>query len=125
MAKVLVVEDDESFRTMLEMKLRKLGHDVYSAANGCAALELALEHNVDLVITDIIMPEREGLEVILDLRRGAPHIPIIATSGGGRYTNFDALSVATKFGAVCALQKPFTDQDFNDALAAALGKPER
>jgi DNA-binding response OmpR family regulator len=120
MAKILIVEDDADFSEMLQYKLRELGHEVFVLENGVAAVESAKRLGAELVLTDLIMPEKEGLELILELRRELPSLPIIATSGGGRTRNTDYLRAATHFGATQALRKPFSDEELQEAIKAAL-----
>ena len=80
--RVLVVDDDESFRRVLCRALQLAGYEVAAAADGAAALKAYEEQPAELVITDLIMPEKEGLELIMDLRRIQPPPSIIAISGG-------------------------------------------
>ena len=121
MTLILVVEDDEAFREMLELKLTKLGYEVASARNGKDVLRMVKDFQVDLVITDLVMPEKEGLELIMELKEHVPHLRIIATSGGGRMGNVDYLKTAEKFGAARTLKKPFTDGQLTEAIQFALG----
>lgn len=111
MARILVVDDDEQFRRMLREMLERAGHEVHDAANGVVALELDREHQSDLVVIDLVMPEKEGLETILDLRRRRPDVKIIAISGGGRSNPNANLAAAKKLGARSTLTKPFTRND--------------
>lgn len=122
MSKILLVDDDEAFSEMLHLKLQRLGHEVIAAPDGLYVSKLLTEHQVDLVITDIIMPNKEGLEVILDLRKSNPEITVIAMSGGGRVVKTDFLEEAKRFGAICTLKKPFTDEELTAALDLALNK---
>lgn len=84
MAQILLVDDDESFRKMLREMLERAGHEVRDARNGKIALELDLQEPSDLVVLDLVMPEKEGLETILELRRRHVGVKIIAMSGGDR-----------------------------------------
>jgi CheY-like chemotaxis protein len=83
------------------------GHSVVEAANGRQALEIFRNNAADLVITDLIMPEQEGIETILLLRERNPAVKIVAISGGGRTRNMDFLEIASKAGADMVLPKPF------------------
>lgn len=121
MATILVVEDEEAFRLMLTEMLKREGHSVMTAANGREAIALAQCNAFDLVITDLIMPEKEGIETILDLRKIAPGVRIIAMSGGGRGSARDYLHAAAQLGASQTLSKPFSRSQLLDAIAAALG----
>jgi CheY-like chemotaxis protein len=121
MARILIIDDDEGMRGSLAHTLEKLGHEVSAAADGKAGVARAIESEPDLVITDLIMPEKEGLETIMDLRALHPRIRIIAMSGGGRLSNEDYLHLAKRFGAKISLAKPFTREELKAALAEALG----
>ena len=106
MALILIIEDDEQTRTLLRMMMEREGYEVVEAADGKQALELFHERNFDLVITDILMPVRDGIETIRDLRRDSPEVKIIAISGGGRDGALDFLPVAEQLGADRTFQKP-------------------
>ncbi|MEO5957891.1 MAG: response regulator [Opitutaceae bacterium] len=84
MARILLIDDDDDVRTVLRLTLIHFGHTVIEARNGREGLELFAEARPELVITDIVMPEKEGLEVIIELRAHRPPVKIIAISGGGR-----------------------------------------
>jgi DNA-binding NtrC family response regulator len=118
MSRILLVDDDEPFRKMLRLTLTKLGYDVSEAADGRAALRLHAATPADVVITDLIMPEREGLEIIMELHRKQPGLKIIAMSGGGRINAKDFLAIAKVFGASRTFTKPFA----TSALAAAVAE---
>ena len=120
MTHVLLIEDDASVREALAQTLQRLGYDVAAAANGKEGLAQALVRLPDLVITDLIMPETEGLETIMELKRRTPGIKIIAISGGGRLSNDDYLKVARKFGANLTLAKPFSREELKAAIDAVL-----
>lgn len=107
MATILVIDDDDLVRKTIVFALTAAGHEVLEAANGIEGVELFKSRSVDLTICDIIMPEKEGLDTIMTLRRVNPQAKIIAVSGGGRVGNLDFLPHATKLGAMEALAKPF------------------
>jgi len=94
-------------RQMLRETLERRGHIVDEAADGREALQRLTEHQPDLVITDLVMPEMEGIETIQALRRKCPTIPIIAISGGGRVGPENYLSLAEQIGANRTFAKPF------------------
>ena len=121
MGRILVVDDEEIIRFTLRQMLEKAGHEVVEAANGLEALKSFEELEVDLVITDIIMPEKEGIETIVELLRRRPELKIIAVSGGGRTHNLDYLQIAERFGANGTLAKPLDRQAVVDTVARALG----
>lgn len=110
--KILVIDDDADVRKVLCDNLGECGHDVIGAENGYKGLEILRgSWRPDIVITDIIMPDKEGLEVILEIRTQYPDMRIIAISGGGRTKTADFLSIARKLGADRVIPKP-VDLDF-------------
>jgi len=121
MARILVVDDEEIIRFTLRQMLEKAGHEVVEAVNGQEALNSCEERLVDLVITDIIMPEKEGIETIVELRQRQPDLKIIAVSGGGRTKTMDYLEIAERLGADGALAKPLQRQVVMEAVDKALG----
>ncbi|MDP6787514.1 MAG: response regulator [Rhodospirillales bacterium] len=122
MARILVIDDEELVRFTLRKYLVSAGHSVVEAKDGLEGLALQKSDPCDLVITDIIMPEKEGLETILALRQDDPDLPIIAISGGGRDGYTDYLEVARPFGANRSLAKPFTQDDLLGAVEDCLSK---
>ena len=124
MAKILVIEDDEIVRGVIRRVLQSKGFDVLEASDGKQGVDVFREKSADLVITDIVMPNKEGLETIRDLRRLDPQVKIIAISGGGRNTPDDYLDVAEKFGAMRTFEKPFEWDDLIQAITELLGKSE-
>jgi CheY-like chemotaxis protein len=120
MASILLVDDDEQFRTMLSVVLRRAGYEVRVARDGIEASSFYRSHPTDLIITDLIMPEKEGLEMIRELRRDYPQARIIAMSGGGRTGTMNCLEVARAFGAQQVLEKPFLHQEMLEAIRGVL-----
>jgi DNA-binding response OmpR family regulator len=106
MAKILVIDDDEAVCEVLELILSRHGHTVLRAANGEQGLDLFYNEEFDLVITDILMPEKEGVETIREMRQADPDVRIIAISGGGSLRAEEYLVFAKKFGADATLVKP-------------------
>jgi CheY-like chemotaxis protein len=121
MALILVADDDPLIRSTMQKMLTKVGHTVIEAANGVEAEEAFGKGPVDLLITDIIMPDKEGLMLVRDLRKRAPGLRIIAMSGGGRSGAFTLLEAATQFGADAVLRKPFRVGELIAAVNAAIG----
>ncbi len=121
MTRILVVDDDEPLRKVVFLSLRLMGHDVIEASNGRAALKLCEIEPPEIVLTDLVMPEKEGLETIRELRCTHPDVKIIAMSGGGRNNAQNYLDIALRMGAVCTLQKPFSHEQLAAAIAAASG----
>lgn len=116
MARILLIDDDDSVRTALRLLLAHSGHTVIEARNGKEGLASYERSQVDLVITDILMPEKEGLEVLMALRNRQPPVKIIAISGGGRQNPAGYLHTAKMMGAARVLEKPFS----NAVLMAAV-----
>jgi two-component system, chemotaxis family, chemotaxis protein CheY len=107
-ARILIIDDEASIRRPLHVILERAGHEVVSAANGSEAVRLWRHCAGDMVITDIHMPEKNGLEAIIELRQIAPQARILAMSGGDLNTRVDVLGDATLLGAVHTIAKPFT-----------------
>jgi DNA-binding response OmpR family regulator len=107
MAKVLVIDDDPSFRRMIRMILTRMRHDVIEAQDGNEGVENFKAERPDLVISDIVMPDKEGIQTILEIRALAPDAKIIAMSGGGVNVGTGYLTAALKLGANLTLSKPF------------------
>ena len=111
MARILVVDDETLVRRTLRAILERAGHVVDEADNGATAMKVFAAETPDLVITDIVMPDREGVETIGDLRRANPDLPIIAISGGGSIGEDFFLTLAAQFGANATLSKPIRQAD--------------
>lgn len=122
MAHILIVDDEMLFRKLVRKMLEEAGHQVLEAANGNEALAIVERTPPDLIIMDVLMPEREGIETIASLRRAKSTIPILAVSGGGRTKMTEFLTVAEKFGADASLRKPFDQKTLLDAVQSLLGK---
>ena len=116
MSRVLIIDDDAQMRRLLHQALSRRGHIVDEAVDGLHALHRFAENPSDLVITDLIMPEREGIETIQELRRKCPKLPIIAISGGGRQGPEYYLSLAVAMGASCSFSKPFRIEEILTAV---------
>jgi DNA-binding response OmpR family regulator len=117
---ILLVDDDRQVLDVLSEMLRLEGHCVVTAENGVMALESMRQKIFDLVIADIIMPEKEGLETISDIRKQDAKLPIIAISGGGRIGPEDYLDAARHIGANATLAKPFARMEFINTVTALL-----
>ena len=121
MSAILVVDDDTSVLDVMSEMLRLEGHEVTVAENGRDAVGHVTAKAFDLVITDLIMPEKEGLETIADIRRASVNMPIIAISGGGRVGPNDYLETARFIGANATLAKPFARRDLITTVDSLLG----
>ena len=124
MKRILLVDDNESFRRPLGEALRRAGYEIQGAGDGSAALVLYQQQPFDLVITDLIMPEKEGLETIIELHRLKPELKIIAMSGGGRMNPEDYLPMARQLGAAATLAKPFTAEEILEVVDCLLDEPD-
>ena len=107
MTRIFVIDDDSEIRDVLKDILARSGYEVMVAADGAEALTLQKATPADLIITDIIMPQKEGLETIMEYRRDFPSVKIIAMSGGGKVEPETYLEAANLLGAQAALSKPF------------------
>jgi YesN/AraC family two-component response regulator len=116
MGKILIIDDEPYILLMLKKMLEKAGHEVDLASNGREGIELFKKEPVDMVITDIIMPDKEGLEIILEMKNAQPELKIIAISGGGRISPESYLECAKHFGAARVFQKPFKQNDILSAV---------
>lgn len=119
MATILVLDDDPNIRELLREILTRVGHEVVLDGDGRHALTLVEAHQVDLLITDILMPNRDGIETITALRASHPGLRVIAMTGGSAHMQL-YLSIAAKCGAVATLQKPFPPKTLVETVAAAL-----
>jgi DNA-binding response OmpR family regulator len=122
MARIYIFDDEPSILLMIKKMLEKAGHEVDIALNGSDGMKLFNKNISDLLITDIIMPEKEGLETIFELRRTYPHLKIIAISGGGRISPEGYLPGAKLLGADVVFQKPLVQKDFLEAIALLLNE---
>jgi DNA-binding NtrC family response regulator len=106
--RILVIDDDPGIRQTLHIALTKAGYDVLGARDGEEAIRLWHDQGADLVIADIYMPKKSGLQVIKELQAHSPSPPVIAITDGGRTKNLNPLSHAELMGAVRTIAKPFT-----------------
>ncbi len=118
--KILVIDDDRLVCSLLEETLTEEGYDVIVTNSAEQGVSLYQKNRIDLVITDIIMPDKEGLETIRELIRLSPHIKIIAMSGGGIVPGEEYLAIASRMGASCTLSKPFNREELLQAIAKTL-----
>jgi CheY-like chemotaxis protein len=116
MPRILLIDDDETLRSALRRSLERAGYDTLEAADGRAALKLLTGDQVDVIITDLVMPEMEGIELIVSLRKSHPTVPVIAISGGGRTNSPQYLKIARGVGAARVLAKPFENEQLLEAV---------
>ncbi len=120
MAKILVIDDFGEARAIVREMLEMGGHDVIEACNGKEGLEMIEDHEPDVITTDILMPEMDGLEMISRVAKSHPTIPIIAFTAS---TTTPFLEIALKMGATTGLYKPFEPDELLYAIQTALQKP--
>ncbi len=120
MKTVLIIDDESLVRATVSRMVEREGHRVLQAGNGAEGLKIFNREQVDVVVCDIIMPEKEGIETIGELRRKNPGLKIIAISGGGRTENVDFLAMAQRLGADYILAKPFGRDEFTALLRKSL-----
>ena len=115
MKRILLIDDDPELLDVLSHVLSQAGYQVATAADGRQASALYRSHTPDIVITDIYMPDRDGLEALMELRRDFPRVKVIAMSGG--ISNQEMLQVASALGASRTLAKPFEPAELLSAVA--------
>jgi DNA-binding NtrC family response regulator len=118
--RILIVDDDPSIRRTLQALLKRAGYEVMLASDGTEALRLWRDHGGDLVITDLHMPEKDGIQTIVELLSHTPGARIIAMSGGGQTKRLDLLGNASLLGAVLTIEKPFTIHEMMSVVSRAL-----
>lgn len=116
MARILVIDDEFEIRSTIRFMLEREGHEVTEALDGEEGIQHFLEHSADLIITDILMPNQDGIETLLQLHADHPEVPVIVVSGNAA----EHLDLAREFGASSVLSKPFKYQDLTDAVNQAL-----
>jgi CheY-like chemotaxis protein len=117
MAKILIVDDDEQLREMLKQVLEGEEYEVVGSDNGEEAIRILRQSPIDLLITDIIMPKKDGTGLIMEIRKDFPDLQIIAISGGARHIDAqNPLQIAKKLGAHFTFTKPFKLEDLLGAV---------
>src|SRR5438309_10432641 len=119
--RVIVIEDDEHFRSLTVRWLQSYGIEAEGAAHGARGLALQRQRPADVIVTDIFMPEMEGIETINDLRREFPEARIIAMSGRDPRMKFDVFGVAREVGAARTFKKPFRFEELVAAVRELAG----
>jgi CheY-like chemotaxis protein len=121
MKRILVIDDHTELRQMLRRILEREGYEVVEAADGKEGIELYRQVPTDLIITDVVMPEKDGVETIRELKRDFPDVRVIAVSGGGRTLDAQyCLSAMKALGALCMLTKPFGRRELLEAVHKVL-----
>jgi CheY-like chemotaxis protein len=116
MARIVLIDDNDLFRSMLKETLTHFGHTVVAASNGKEGLKMFIAGGADLIITDLVMPEIEGFEVLMELQKYRPRVKIIVVSGGVRGNAADFLDIAKRLGASKVLAKPFSNSELIAAI---------
>lgn len=120
MASILIIDDDAEIRQLLQQMLQAEGYETLGAENGKVGLNIYRRNRPDLIITDLIMPEKEGIETIIELKKEYPDAKIIAISGGGRLTPENYLPIAKRLGAAYTFIKPLEKTALLEAIASLL-----
>ena len=118
--RILVIDDDDQMRTLLRQVMEWAGYEVIEAGDGREGMQKQRKQPADLVITDLIMPEQEGLETITSLKKEYPGIKIIAISGGGRIGPEAYLPAAQELGADKVFSKPFDVRELSETVKELL-----
>ncbi len=121
MAHILIIDDESKVRLLLRKMFESRGYTVSEAADGNEGIALYRQKPADLIITDLIMPEKEGIETIIELKREYSDIKIIAMSGGGRLQHTGYLEVAKRLGAAFTFEKPIRREDLLQAVKQLIG----
>jgi len=123
MALILIIDDESQIRSMLKLMLEREGHEVIEAPDGIEGIRTYRQNPADLIITDLIMPNKDGIGMIIDLKKEFPNVKIIAMSGGGLNKPEGYLKGAQKLGAVCTLTKPIDRDEMLRAIKNVLKSP--
>jgi len=122
MYKILIIDDSSAITERLQLCLQQEGYDVSTAENGYRGLELIRESPPDLVITDIMMPVMDGIEVVLYLKKNFPKVKVIAMTSGGFFKATEYLNVIKQFGVDYTLVKPFRDNYLKNIVLGLTSK---
>lgn len=122
---IMVVDDEKQTRMMLRQMLERADYEVMEAENGYEAIRMFRENPADLIIMDIIMPKKEGIETIMEMKNEFPSVKIIAMSGGGRIHPDSYLKIAGRLGALKTLSKPIHREVLLDSIHEILGLAQK
>jgi CheY-like chemotaxis protein len=123
MARILIIDDEPQIRSMLRLMLERVGYEVAEAPDGIEGIRRYRENPADLIITDLIMPNKDGIGMIIDLKKEFPKVKIIAMSGGGVNRPEGYLDGAKKLGAARTLTKPIDRDEMLKAVKETLKEP--
>jgi DNA-binding response OmpR family regulator len=121
MAQVLVVDDEEPMRKFIRIVLQQDGYSVAESSNGKNAIEIIRDTSIDLMISDVVMPDMDGIELIRETRKAHPKMKILAISGAGIGGPWLYLNIAECLGADAILMKPFSPDQLIEKVSAVLG----
>jgi DNA-binding NtrC family response regulator len=124
MKNILLVDDEASIRTMVRAILSDPEYSFVEAANGKEALEILETKAFDLIITDVIMPDCDGIELVMTVRRKLPGVKIVVMSGGGRVRADHYLNLAEKLGAAHVFEKPFNTTELRETVSSLLAETD-
>ncbi|MEE4266353.1 MAG: response regulator [Desulfobacteraceae bacterium] len=120
MERILIIDDEPQIRSMLTLMLEREGYEVVEAPDGVDGIKIYRQNPADLIITDLIMPNKDGIGMIIDLKKEFPDVKIIAMSGGGLNKPDGYLKGAKKLGAACTLTKPIDREEMLKAVREIL-----
>ena len=120
MERILIIDDEPQIRSMLTLMLEREGYEVVEAPDGVDGIKIYRQNPADLIITDLIMPNKDGIGMIIDLKKEFPDVKIIAMSGGGLNKPDGYLKGAKKLGAACTLTKPIDREKMLEAVREIL-----
>ena len=120
MERILIIDDEPQIRSMLTLMLEREGYEVVEAPDGVDGIKIYRQNPADLIITDLIMPNKDGIGMIIDLKKEFPNVKIIAMSGGGLNKPDGYLKGAKKLGAACTLTKPIDREEMLEAVREIL-----
>lgn len=120
MARILIIDDESQIRSMLRLMLERVGYEIAEAPDGIEGIRQYRENPADLIITDLIMPNKDGIGMIIDLKKEFPQVKIIAMSGGGVNRPEGYLDGAQKLGATRTLTKPIDRDEMLKAVKDTL-----
>ncbi|MGD9182468.1 MAG: response regulator [Desulfobacterales bacterium] len=120
MARILIIDDEPQIRSMLRLMLERVGYEIAEAPDGIEGIRKYRENPADLIITDLIMPNKDGIGMIIDLKKEFPKVKIIAMSGGGVNRPEGYLDGAKKLGATRTLTKPIDRDEMLKAVKETL-----
>jgi YesN/AraC family two-component response regulator len=120
MERILIIDDESQIRSMIRLILEREGYTVEEASDGIEGIRLFREKPVDLIITDLIMPNKDGIGMIVEIKKEFPGVKILAMSGGGLNRPEGYLRGAQKVGAACTLSKPINRQELLRAVKDTL-----